>query len=469
MRGHRLLLRLVLAAALAGLPPGCSDDEDRTTLTVQTLAAADSHHYRLLEAALAEFMKEHPKIEVKLIGERLKLDYLMRSIVALTSADVIEVDSGEIPFLATRGALADLTPYCISLREKCTSTAWMARVGTSDKRFYAIPWAALPTLLLYNKDAFRAAGLREHAPPETWDDLRWTAEKLTRDIDGDGKTDTYGFAFAAKNSVDLGRHFATLMAQLGRPLLSREEGRWAFRMDTEQGRRATKFLLALQKVALPECVVTDNERAIEQFNSGVAAMVFASPAGLACGEENGERLEVGVAPMPRPKEGIALSDVSFRHFAVPAFVEGERKAAAIKLATFMAGSKAQKLVAHGVEGCVPAISIRNEFLEDDVYKQPRLSAFADTIDRTTPRITPTFPSLIWEGKCSEDWLGWIHSVLVDDRRTVDEVVVIAQRKGNQALSCLYGVIGHPSLTMQLGMITVGILVFVAVAYVVARR
>ena len=469
MRSHRLLLRLALAAALAGMAPGCSEDDDRTTLRVETLAAPDSHQFRLLEAALAEFTKENPKIDVELVGERLKLDYLMRSIVARTSADVIEVDSGEIPFLASRGALADLTPHCISLREKCTSTAWLGWEGASDNQFYTIPWAALPTLLLYNKDAFRAAGLREYAPPETWDDLLWTAKRLTRDIDGDGKPDTYGFAFAAKNSVDLGRHFATLMAQLGRHLLTREEGWWAFRMDTEQGRRATEFLLALQKVAPPECVVTDDDRAIEQFHSGTAAMVFASPAGLACEDDSDKRFEVGVAPMPRPEGGVALSDVSFRHFCIPAFVDGKRKAAAIELATFMAGSKAQKLVAYGVDGCVPAISIRNEFLEDDVYTQPRLRAFADTIDETTPRITPTFPSLIWEGKCSEDWLGWIHSILVDDRRTVDEVVVIAQRKGNQALSCLYGTIGHPSLTMQLGMITVGMLVFVAVAYVVARH
>lgn len=462
MPHHRLYLRLALAAVLAGLASGCGGDEDRAALTVQTLAAPDSHHFHLLKAALAEFTKEHPEIEVELVGNRLKLDYLMRSIVARQAADVIEVDTGEVPFLAVRGALADLTPDCLSLYPECAPFAW---VGTIEKRFYAIPWTALPTLLLYNKDAFRAAGLRDYAPPETWSELSWVAEKLTRDSDGDGKPDRYGFAFAAKNSVDLGRHFATFMVQLGRPLLAHEEGQWAFRMDTEQGRRATRFLLDLQKVAPPECVVTDNAKALEQFSSGKAAMVFASPAGLACGDDNDERFDIGVAPMPRPAEGVTQSDVSFRHFCVPAFVEGERKATALKLAAFMAGSKAQAIVAGGVDGCTPAISIRKEFIEGDAYRQPQLRAFADAIRRAGP----LFPSLIWEGKCSKDWLGWIHSILVDDRRTVDEVVVIAQRKGNQALSCLYTIIGHPSLTMQLGMVTVGMLVFIVVAYVVARH
>ena len=60
-------------------------------------------------------------------------------------------------------------------------------------------------------------------------------------------------------------------------------------------------------------------------------------------------------------------------------------------------------------------------------------------------------------------------MLVDDRRTVDAAVVVAQRRGNQALSCLYTTIGHPTLTMRLGMLTAGLIVFIAVAYVVARR
>jgi len=115
---------------------------------------------------------------------------------------------------------------------------------------------------------------------------------------------------------------------------------------------------------------------------------------------------------------------------------------------------------------VTSISIRREFLEGDLYAHdPRLQAFARAIRRTGP----LFPSLIWQGKCSKDWLGWIHSALVDDRRTADAVAVIAQRKGNQALSCLYTTIGHPTLTMKLGMLTVGMIVFIAVAYVVARR
>ena len=492
MLRRRIVHAFAVAAALAGLASGCSDAEDRPTLTVQTLAAPGSDHYRLLEAALAEFGKDHPDIETRLVGDRLKLDYLMRSVVARQSADVIEVRAGEVAFLAARGALTDVTPHCLDVYRECAALPW--GWGTVKERFYAVPWAALPTLLLYNKQAFREAEeafrkaktrdgvsaeerdqllvaarrLKADVPPETWDELLLAARLLTRNVEGEdgSKRPVYGFALAGKNSVDLGRHFATFMAQLGRPLLANEKGQLAFRMDTEPGRRATRFLLDLQKVAPPECVVTDNAAALEQFRAGRAAMVLASPAGLAPGKDHDKPFDIGVAPVPRPADGITVSDVSFRYLCVPAFVPEGRRAVAVKFAAFMAGHNAQEILARGIDGCVTSISIRREFLEGDLYAHdPRLQAFARAIRRTGP----LFPSLIWQGKCSKDWLGWIHSVLVDDRRTADAVAVIAQRKGNQALSCLYTTIGHPTLTMKLGMLTVGMIVFIAVAYVVARR
>jgi len=491
MRARLLFTYLALAAVVVVGASGCNGQPDGSALTVQTLAEPGSDHFRLLEAALAKFEELHPETKVTLVGGRLKLDYLMRSIIARQSADVLEVCADEIVFLATRGALTNLTADCLSLYPECSPRAW--KWGVLEKRFYAVPWAALPTLLLYDKQAFRAAkkaleasdvrervspetwaallkvatALEEGVPPETWNELINAAAvlTLTRDVDGDG-TRGYGFAFAGKNSVDLGRHFATFLAQLGQPLLQNNNGIWAFRIDTVEGRRATKFLLELQKVAPPECVVTDDAAALEQFRAGKAAMVFATPAGLTCCAEEHEHMEIAAAPMPAPAEGVTRSDVSFRYMCVPAFVRGERRAAAARLATFMAGPEAQEIVARGLHDTTPAITVRQELLEGDFYGQrPQLHTFA----RAIRSASPVFPSLVWEGKCSKDWLGWIHSALVDDRRSVDEVVTLAQEKGDQALSCLYTDIGHPSLTIQLGMVTAGMLVFAAVAYIVARR
>ncbi len=56
---------------------------------------------------------------------------------------------------------------------------------------YGLPKDFNPYVLFYNKKLFREAGI--DTIPETWQDLEEMATQLTRDTDGDGKSDQYGF------------------------------------------------------------------------------------------------------------------------------------------------------------------------------------------------------------------------------------------------------------------------------------
>jgi multiple sugar transport system substrate-binding protein len=47
---------------------------------------------------------------------------------------------------------------------------------------------------------FKAAGLDVNAPPKTWDEFLAYAKKLTRNTDGDGKIDQWGFGTVAAKS-----------------------------------------------------------------------------------------------------------------------------------------------------------------------------------------------------------------------------------------------------------------------------
>ncbi len=464
MVARRASAYLALAAVLAAMPEGCPVRADAAPIVLQTLAKPGSDEYRLLEAVLAKFNKRRPGMQVSLAGGRLKLDYLMRRILAGEAAEVVEVRADEVTSLVERGAVSRLTADCMSPYLDCHPATWGQ--GMVDKKLYAVPWAARPMLLLYNRAALREAGLRGDQPLETWDQLLQAAERLTRDTDGDGVKDVYGFALAGKCSADLGRHYAVFLAQLGVPLLESREGAWYFNLGSRQGRRVMGFLLELQNYAPPECVVTDNEAALEQFRSGKAAMVMADPGGLACSGGVLREDQVGVAPGPAPAEGETRCDAGFRYVCIPAFVRGSRKEAALELVRFIAGADAQEIVARGVDGCTPVISVRSEVLRGEWYVgRPRLRCFAGALQHTAP----VFPPLIWQGKCLEDWLGGIHSLLIGDRRSVQQVADMAQEKGNQALSCLYTTVGHPSLTVVLGMSVVGVLVFVVVAYAVSER
>jgi multiple sugar transport system substrate-binding protein len=460
-------------ALLAALAPGCEKPETSVPprITFQTLAAPDSAEFQLLEALVARFNAEHPSARVVLRGDRPRMEYLLRGVIAQTAADVIEVRAGEVPALAERGAARPFTSAAtLSLGRDGSPAAWA--LGHRGDELYAVPWAARPKLLLYNRAAFRRAGLPER-PPRTWKEWAETASALTRDTDGDGSADVYGFALAAEASAELGRHFATLVAQQGVGLLEERETGWYFSTRREPGERAMALLLALQESAPPECVVTNDAEALEQFRSGEAAMVIAGPEALEAGSGPLQAAEIGVAPIPMPEGGPPLYDVEFRLLAVTAFVEDARYQTARSFVRFLAGASAQRSVARGTDAGAPFVPVRRDVLAGAVYAgRPRRRLFAGALGQAAP----VYPSFVWEGKCAKDWIGELHALFIRiargprrDAYDIENQVEAAFRKGDRALSCLHSNVGHPSLTMTLGMSVVAVFVFIAVAYAVARH
>ena len=61
-------------------------------------------------------------------------------------------------------------------------------------RSYAVPDEFTTLALYYNKEMFANAGLNPERPPESWQEFVDYAKKLTKDMDGDGKPEQYGFA-----------------------------------------------------------------------------------------------------------------------------------------------------------------------------------------------------------------------------------------------------------------------------------
>lgn len=73
-------------------------------------------------------------------------------------------------------------------------------LGTVNGKIYGVPWTIDTAAMVYRPDLLQAGGVT--AFPETWDDLKAVAKKLTIDKDGDGKTDQYGFCWPAGGAPD---------------------------------------------------------------------------------------------------------------------------------------------------------------------------------------------------------------------------------------------------------------------------
>ena len=103
--------------------------------------------------------------------------------------DLVAIDLVYTPAFMEAGQLTDITERAKSLPFFDKLSPSHVRLGTwSDGNIYALPFSAEGSVLGYNKDLFRQAGLDPDKPPTNWADLEAAAKKITALGD-----DTYGY------------------------------------------------------------------------------------------------------------------------------------------------------------------------------------------------------------------------------------------------------------------------------------
>lgn len=65
--------------------------------------------------------------------------------------------------------------------------------GKWDGKICVIPYNISTPIMYYNKDLFKESGLDPDSPPTTWDELLETAKAISKDVDGDGVEDIWGY------------------------------------------------------------------------------------------------------------------------------------------------------------------------------------------------------------------------------------------------------------------------------------
>lgn len=97
------------------------------------------------------------------------------------------------PLFTANNLLAELDPYLStwSKKEGIDANLWniMKEAGKSDKT-YVMPWNTQILYVYYRPSMFKAVGINV---PKTYDEFLNAIKVLTRDTDGDGKIDVYGF------------------------------------------------------------------------------------------------------------------------------------------------------------------------------------------------------------------------------------------------------------------------------------
>src|SRR2546427_8186971 len=115
---------------------------------------------------------------------------LVASLAAGSPPDVFRLDQDDVPALASRGVVLDLTPYLdrVGVDLDCFNPTALG-IFTRGDAMLALPTGYTPIVVAYNKDLFDRAGIAYPGDAWTWDDFKRIAHRLTRGTDGDGRID----------------------------------------------------------------------------------------------------------------------------------------------------------------------------------------------------------------------------------------------------------------------------------------
>jgi len=151
------------------------------------------HHYKAYDEVYREFEKKNPNIDVDVEFYRWG-DYrpkVYSKFAIGNPPDLMELSPWWDIEFAVQGFLEPLTDRFTRWDAKDDFFKIAIEQNTYNGELWSIPWHLTNMALYYNEELFEKAGFTE--PPKNWTEFLGTAIKLTQDINGDGKTDIWGY------------------------------------------------------------------------------------------------------------------------------------------------------------------------------------------------------------------------------------------------------------------------------------
>ena len=331
---------------------------------------------------LAAFNEVYPDIEVQIIRPADYGPKLMSMLAAGTPPDVFYMGFPEFVEYHAKDTLLNLQPYVDATPNFNAIDFFPGLLDAFRDRetgeLYGIPKDWSTYVLYYNKEMFEEAGLP--TPNEmfgygqwSWEDFLKVAQALTKDLDGDGQIDIYGFAYHHPGRWKL------FPPQAG--------ANWVLAPDkvvvnTPEFAEAIQFLadLSLKYHVAPDVTQLAEMGAPDWFANERAAMYI-------CGRWRTMKFKTldfdwDIAPVPYYRHMYTWVDL----VAYCVAKDSKHPDEAWKLVNFLTGPEAQKLVAQAGH----AIPIRRSV----AYSPAFIEALSDRGIHNTVHLIPITPGPI---------------------------------------------------------------------------
>ena len=231
---------LATVGALAGCTSAGDGDgaDGRLELRVATFPpGADAAAYDAFAAQEKQFEKEHPDIDIIGVEYEWEGPTFAVQLAGGSLPDVFTVPFTDSKTLLENGQLMDVTDAIEELgyTDKFNPIILDGVTG-ADGKIYGFPRQAYAAALHYNRDLFEQAGLDPDSPPETWDEIREAAKKIT---DATGKA---GYAQMAINNTGGWQLTSQTVARGGRTQTDNGDGTAESTIDNDATKTSLQFL-----------------------------------------------------------------------------------------------------------------------------------------------------------------------------------------------------------------------------------
>ncbi len=370
-RGHRSPLAMAFSISISILiVSACSRDAGDVTV-LRVMAWAGPAERAIEQRILAGFRARHP--EVRIEYESISSNYrerLLTSIVAGSPPDVALLDNGTngaAPFIA-RDLLVNVAAYLD--RIGVDTSAYYPEVLDVFRRpggLYAFPKDFNPIVVYCNLDLFDEAGVPLPAEDWTWAEFLSIARELTRDVNGDGRTDTYGTLVRRVFYL-----WQPWVWAAGGDVLSPDGRRASGYLDSPETESAIRFLTDLVTVheVVPSVDVQRQPTGMERnyFLTGRIGMVTSGHWWLPRIRRYIDEGKVRVAVLPLPRYDDESEPVTVLYAAGWAVPHNTRhKKLAVELAAHLSSAEAQRARAeYGL--AIPSIrAVHEDVAANDRY------------------------------------------------------------------------------------------------------
>ncbi len=190
-------------------------------------------------------------------------------------------------------------------------------LGTVDGEVYGLPWSTEAMCLVYNRQMFTAAGLDPDSPPATWAEVVEYGKALTRDLDGDGVIDQYGYGLVGNLQGNTWFRFVPELWSAGGEIANADMTAGA--LNTPEALEALTYytgLMTTEKIA-PEGSVNNGAAEVRTlFNNGKVAMYVDGQSAVQNIQKDAPDIDVGVALWPG-KNGPLKAGLGGYYIATP--------------------------------------------------------------------------------------------------------------------------------------------------------